>query len=162
MAVSVKDSYEQASTMFPATDNIPHLQQIQHNAYPERRLVIEIWQVLVMLTLYQCFFTLPSVLVGKVFAISAQLLPASLICFKRNSSAGVQGVLVRLFLAGGGAGAVPLSCTGTGAGAATCGGGIAMGAEGGAGVVTTGIAGGGAAAGTGACCAGGAGAGAGT
>lgn len=33
-------------------------------------------------------------------AISAQLWPASLICFRRSSSAGVQGVLVRLFLTG--------------------------------------------------------------
>jgi len=77
--------------------------------------------LLVEHTLYQCFLTDPSVLVGKVYtsflayesypgytvgltlAISAQLLPASRICFSRNSSCGVQGVLVRLFLAGGGA-----------------------------------------------------------
>ena len=38
------------------------------------------------------------------FAISAQLLPASLIFFNLCSSAGVQGVLVRLFLAGGATG----------------------------------------------------------
>jgi len=37
------------------------------------------------------------------FAISAQLFPASLIVFNLCSSAGVQGVFVRLFLAGGGA-----------------------------------------------------------
>jgi hypothetical protein len=35
------------------------------------------------------------------FAISAQLLPASLIVFNLCSSAGVQGVFVRLFFAGG-------------------------------------------------------------
>lgn len=35
-------------------------------------------------------------------AISAQLEPESLICFRRSSSAGVHGVFVRLFLAGGG------------------------------------------------------------
>lgn len=34
-------------------------------------------------------------------AISAQLEPESLICFRRSSSAGVHGVFVRLFLAGG-------------------------------------------------------------
>lgn len=44
--------------------------------------------------------------VGTTFAISLQLFPASLICFSRCSSAGVQGVLVRLFLGrGSGAGA---------------------------------------------------------
>ena len=36
------------------------------------------------------------------FAISAQLFPASLMVLSLCSSAGVQGVLVRLFLAGGG------------------------------------------------------------
>jgi hypothetical protein len=35
------------------------------------------------------------------FAISAQLFPASLIVFNLCSSAGVQGVFVRLFFAGG-------------------------------------------------------------
>lgn len=53
------------------------------------------------MSLYQCFFTLPSVLWGNVLAISAQLFPASRIFFKRCSSAGVQGVFVRLFFAGG-------------------------------------------------------------
>jgi hypothetical protein len=48
-------------------------------------------------TLYQCFLTLPSVRVGNVFAISLQLLPASLMTFSLCSSAGVQGVLVRPF-----------------------------------------------------------------
>jgi len=38
----------------------------------------------------------------QTFAISAQLLPASLMVFNLCSSAGVQGVLVLLFLAGGG------------------------------------------------------------
>lgn len=73
-------------------------------------------------TLYQCFLTLPSVLLGNVcdavsdfcpcttpasslvrhtFAISAQLFPASLMFFNLCSSAGVQGVLVRLFFVGG-------------------------------------------------------------
>lgn len=52
-------------------------------------------------TLYQCFFTLPSVLEGNVFAISLQLLPASLNVLRRCSSAGVQGVLVRPFFATG-------------------------------------------------------------
>jgi hypothetical protein len=55
------------------------------------------------LTLYQCFFTLPSVLLGKVLAISLQLFPRSRICLSRCSSAGVHGVLVRPFFAGGGA-----------------------------------------------------------
>lgn len=50
-------------------------------------------------TLYQCFFTLPSVRVGNVLAISLQLLPASLKVFSLCSSAGVQGVLVRPFFA---------------------------------------------------------------
>lgn len=48
-------------------------------------------------TLYQCFFTLPSVRDGKVLAISLQLLPASRSVFNRCSSAGVHGVLVRPF-----------------------------------------------------------------
>ena len=52
-------------------------------------------------TLYQCFFTLPSVRRGKVFAISLQLLPASRNVFSRCSSAGVQGVFVRPFLGKG-------------------------------------------------------------
>lgn len=52
-------------------------------------------------TLYQCFFTLPSVRVGKVFAISLQLLPASRRFFSLCSSAGVHGVLVRPFFATG-------------------------------------------------------------
>ena len=39
---------------------------------------------------------------GQTLAISAQLLPASRICLSLNSSAGVQGVFVRLFLTGGG------------------------------------------------------------
>jgi hypothetical protein len=84
------------------------------------------------LTLYQCFFTLPSVRCGKdfpvlvkilifiilqtssqrTFAISLQLFPASLMCFSRNSSAGVQGVFVRPFFAGGG----PLPSAWVGAG----------------------------------------------
>lgn len=34
----------------------------------------------------------------RTFAISLQLFPASLICFNLNSSAGVHGVFVRLFL----------------------------------------------------------------
>lgn len=51
-------------------------------------------------------------------AISAQLLPASLICLSRNSSAGVQGVFVRLFLAGGGTtGVLASSLVGTAGGA---------------------------------------------
>lgn len=73
------------------------------------------------LALYQCFLTLPSVrdgnasylsvtvfiflwlqLLEHTFAISLQLLPASLICFSLCSSAGVQGVFVRPFFAGGG------------------------------------------------------------
>jgi hypothetical protein len=37
----------------------------------------------------------------RTFAISAQLFPASRICLRRSSSWGVQGVFVRLFLAGG-------------------------------------------------------------
>lgn len=52
-------------------------------------------------TLYQCFFTLPSVRRGKVFAISLQLLPASLNVLSRCSSAGVQGVFVRPFFGTG-------------------------------------------------------------
>jgi hypothetical protein len=75
------------------------------------------------LALYQCFLTLPSVrdgnasylsvtvfiflwsqLLEHTFAISLQLLPASLICFSLCSSAGVQGVFVRPFFAGGGPG----------------------------------------------------------
>jgi hypothetical protein len=40
-------------------------------------------------------------LVAITFAISAQLLPASLIVFNLCSSAGVHGVFVRLFFAGG-------------------------------------------------------------
>lgn len=38
---------------------------------------------------------------GHTLAISAQLEPESLICFRRSSSAGVHGVFVLLFLAGG-------------------------------------------------------------
>lgn len=71
------------------------------------------------ITLYQCFLTLPSVRFGKVFrrrsanskgqvgphiltfAISLQEVPASLSSLSLFSSAGVQGVLVRVFLAGG-------------------------------------------------------------
>ena len=41
---------------------------------------------------------------SQTFAISLQLLPASLICFNLCSSAGVHGVLVRPFFAGGGPG----------------------------------------------------------
>ena len=52
-------------------------------------------------TLYQCFFTLPSVRVGKVLAISLQLLPASRRVFSRCSSAGVHGVFVLPFFATG-------------------------------------------------------------
>lgn len=52
-------------------------------------------------TLYQCFFTLPSVRVGKVFAISLQLAPASRNAFKRCSSAGVHGVFVLPFFTTG-------------------------------------------------------------
>src|SRR4051794_2178379 len=88
------------------------------------------------MSLYQCFFTLPSVRVGNVckllarttlhdhhqqtLAISAQLLPASRICFSRSSSAGVHGVFVLLFLAGGGL--APESSAGGGAAAAGAGG----------------------------------------
>jgi len=54
-----------------------------------------------LLTLYQCFLTLPSVLVGKVFAISLQLQFWSRICFNLCSSAGVQGVFVRPFFGAG-------------------------------------------------------------
>jgi hypothetical protein len=60
-------------------------------------------------TLYQCFFTLPSVRVGNDFAISAQLFPASRIFFSLNSSAGVHGVFVRLFLGGGSMGAAAMT-----------------------------------------------------
>ncbi len=42
----------------------------------------------------------------RTFAISAQELPLSLICFRRSSSAGVHGVFVRLFFAGGPLGVV--------------------------------------------------------
>lgn len=49
------------------------------------------------LTLYQCFLTLPSVRVGKVLAISLQLLPASRSVFSLCSSAGVHGVFVLPF-----------------------------------------------------------------
>lgn len=77
-------------------------------------------------------------------AISAQLLPLSLILLSRNSSAGVQGVLVRLFLAGGGAeGVLASSLVGTAGGATgvTCMGGAAeTGAVAGAGVLATGAA----------------------
>lgn len=52
-------------------------------------------------TLYQCFFTLPSVRAGKVLAISLHELPASRRALRRCSSAGVHGVLVRPFLATG-------------------------------------------------------------
>jgi hypothetical protein len=52
-------------------------------------------------TLYQCFFTLPSVRKGNVFAISLQLLPASRSVLSRCSSAGVQGVFVRPFFGKG-------------------------------------------------------------
>jgi len=45
----------------------------------------------------------------QTFAISLQLLPASLICFNLCSSAGVHGVFVRPFFAGGGPG---ISCAG--------------------------------------------------
>ncbi len=48
-------------------------------------------------------------------AISAQLLPVSRICFSRSSSAGVQGVFVLLFLAGGGAGSSAAGCAAAGA-----------------------------------------------
>ena len=119
---------------------VPHLQQTQHNACPGGVLA---WSRYVklepsLLTLYQCFFTLPSVRVGNVYlyvsflchqwptgysptlAISAQLFPASRIAFSRCSSAGVHGVLVRLFLAGGGTGAeFASSVAAVGAGAAT-------------------------------------------
>lgn len=50
-----------------------------------------------MRTLYQCFFTLPSVRVGNVLAISLQLLPASRNALSLCSSAGVHGVFVRPF-----------------------------------------------------------------
>jgi hypothetical protein len=59
--------------------------------------------------------------VCQTFAISLQLLPASLICFNLCSSAGVHGVLVRPFFAGGGPG---MSCAGaavTGEGSAPAG-----------------------------------------
>lgn len=57
-------------------------------------------------------------------AISAQLLPWSLICLSLSSSAGVHGVLVRLFFTGGvGTGAAAAaSSTAGGAGAAPTGG----------------------------------------
>jgi hypothetical protein len=71
---------------------------------------------------------------AHTFAISAQLLPASRICFSRSSSAGVHGVFVRLFFAGGGAG---VSSAGAG-----CAGAVAGWVGAGAG----------AAAGTGCCC----------
>ena len=70
--------------------------------------------------MYQCFLTLPSVRFGKVYdphqrdrdgegqgesfftsAILLHEVPASLNSFRRFSSAGVQGVLVLVFLAGG-------------------------------------------------------------
>lgn len=47
-------------------------------------------------TLYQCFFTLPSVLVGNVFAISFHEFPASRMLFSRCSSVAVHGVFVRV------------------------------------------------------------------
>lgn len=72
------------------------------------------------LTLYQCFLTLPSVRVGKVYtgcfsdrvgclvnidartlAISLQLLPASRMLFSLLSSAGVHGVFVLPFFTTG-------------------------------------------------------------
>lgn len=52
------------------------------------------------------------------FAISAQELPASLKALSRCSSAGVQGVLVRLLLAGGAAAAGASSVLAGAAGAA--------------------------------------------
>ena len=60
-------------------------------------------------TLYQCFFTLPSVRVGNDFAISAQLFPASRMFLSLSSSAGVHGVFVRLFLGGGSMGAAAMA-----------------------------------------------------
>lgn len=84
--------------------------------------MFEVWSLgaVVRRTLYQCFFTLPSVRVGNVFgdqklatcklrirsrtfAISPQLFPASLIVFSLCSSAGLHGVLVRLFFGAGAA-----------------------------------------------------------
>lgn len=53
------------------------------------------------MSLYQCFLTLPSVRFGNSFAISPHELPASRKVFSRRSSAGVHGVFVRDFLAGG-------------------------------------------------------------
>ena len=55
----------------------------------------------------------------QTLAISAQLFPASLICFSRSSSAGVQGVLVLLFLAGGADAGVELVSSATVAGGTT-------------------------------------------
>lgn len=52
------------------------------------------WVLNSKLALYQCFFTLPSVLVGKVFAISLHEFPASRMLLSRCSSAAVQGVFV--------------------------------------------------------------------
>ena len=99
----------------------PHPQQTQRNACPkdgQHAMIHDDASAAGLRTLYQCFFTEPSVLVGKVcstlvarshvlfikthtLAISAQLFPASRICLRRNSSCGVHGVLVRLFFAGG-------------------------------------------------------------
>jgi hypothetical protein len=55
---------------------------------------------------------------SHTFAISAQLLPASLMVLSLCSSAAVHGVLVRLFLGGGGMEADDVSCSGMVDGAA--------------------------------------------
>lgn len=49
------------------------------------------------MSLYQCFLTLPSVLVGNDFAISLQPLFSPRICCSFCSSSGVHGVLVLPF-----------------------------------------------------------------
>lgn len=63
------------------------------------------------MSLYQCFFTLPSVRDGNAFAISPQLLPASRIVFSLCSSVAVQGVFVLPFFL-----PAPSRGAGTGAG----------------------------------------------
>lgn len=59
----------------------------------------------------------------RTLAISAQLFPWSRICLSLSSSAGVHGVLVRLFFTGGvGTGAAAASSTAGGAAGAPTGG----------------------------------------
>jgi hypothetical protein len=69
-------------------------------------------------------------------AISAQLLPASRICFNRSSSAGVHGVFVLLFFEGGWPGVELGSSLIVGVGGATTGGGMCVADWGGAGAGT--------------------------